>query len=66
MTKVIVSEEMIKHSAFVCGPDSTFLTILEQGEAYKKAGLKPVYIFDNVLGIVEVGVEDTTYKKLLN
>jgi len=60
--KIVVTEDMLKDAAFVCGPDSSFLEILEKGEQYKKAGLAPLYVFDDVIGTVDIIIE----KRLLN
>lgn len=65
MTRIVVTEDMIRYSAIFCGSDSTFFTILSQGAAYKDAGLTPVYVFDNVLGVVEVTTEEN-YTHMLN
>lgn len=64
--RIVVSEEMLKDAAFICGPESTFLDVLTKGEQFKQAGLTPLYIFDDVLGIVQVTVENNPHKKLLN
>jgi hypothetical protein len=52
--KIVVTEDMLKDAAFICGPDSTFLEILEQGQQYKQAGLNPVYVYDDVIGTVQL------------
>ncbi len=64
--KIVVSENMLKDAAFICGPESSFIEVLTKGEQFKKAGLTPLYIFDNVLGTVQVTVENDSHKKLLN
>ena len=65
MSRIVVDEEMLRIAAITCGPESTFYTILAQGIQYKKAGLTPVYVFDNVLGMVEVMTEEN-HTKMLN
>jgi hypothetical protein len=60
--KIVVTEDMLKDAAFICGSDSSFLQMLEKGEQYKKAGLTPVYVFDNILGTIDLIIE----KRLLN
>lgn len=60
--KIVVTEEMLKEAAFICGPGSAFLEILEKGEQYKKAGLNPVYVYDETLGVVNLIIP----KRLLN
>jgi hypothetical protein len=60
--KIVVSEDILKDSAFICGPDSSFLEMLKKGEQYKKAGLTPVYVFDDILGTIDLIIE----KRLLN
>lgn len=62
--KYEITEKMIEHASTFFGPDSTFVTILEQGYELKAAGLTPVYIFDNILGIVEVTTDENIKNKL--
>jgi len=61
--RVLVTSDMLKEAAMVCGPDSNFHKILMTGLEFESQGLTPIYYFDDVLGCVEVTTEERVEKK---
>lgn len=61
--QIVVHVDILKEAAAMCGPDSNFHRILMQGLKFEEQGLTPVYLFDNVLGVVEVTTEERIEKK---
>jgi hypothetical protein len=62
--KYSVPEETILSAADICGPDSSFYLILEAGKKYRDAGLTPIYMFDNILGSIEITTEENHQKRM--
>lgn len=63
----VVGEEIIKQAAMACSddPGSTFIKVLSDGEAYKKAGLTPIYFYNKTEGYVSVTYEEKTQTKIM-
>jgi hypothetical protein len=61
--RVVVTPDILKEAAVICGPDSNFHKILMEGLNFEKEGLTPVYYFDTVLGHIEITTEERVDKK---
>lgn len=60
-----IDENIIREaSEFIGDPDNNFARILAVGQAYKNAGLTPIYLFDESDGTLHVRIEETLGKKL--
>lgn len=60
-----IPENIIREaSEFMKDPNNNFARILVIGEAYKKAGLTPIYLFNETDGTIHVRIEETFGKKL--
>lgn len=59
----VVSVDILKEAAVLCGPESNFHKLLMTGLEFEKQGLTPLYFFDTVLGCIEVTTEERVNKK---
>lgn len=59
-----VTEELLTQCAAAAGPNSTFENFLKAGEEIKQLGLTPVYIYDDVLGTLEIATQEKLDNKL--
>ena len=56
--KIIIDETIVREAASRCGPGSTFHNVLNDGAKFTNAGLTPKYIYDDVLEMIEVTIDE--------
>jgi hypothetical protein len=56
--KYIIEETIVRKAAALSGPGSTFHNILNDGAKFTNAGLTPKYIYDDILEMIEVTIDE--------
>jgi hypothetical protein len=56
--KYILDEDIVKKAAALSGPGSTFHNVLNDGAKFTNAGLTPKYIYDDILEMIEVTIDE--------
>ena len=56
--KHILDEDIVRAAAAKSGPGSNFHNILNDGAKFTNAGLTPKYIYDDVLEMIEVTIDE--------
>ena len=56
--KIIIDEDIVRAAAAKSGPGSNFHNILNDGAKFTNAGLTPKYIYDDVLEVIEVTIDE--------
>lgn len=56
--KYILDEDIVRKAAALSGPGSTFHNVLTDGAKFTNAGLTPKYIYDDILEMIEVTIDE--------